>query len=155
LPAPKRPAFFYRLGVNVRCVTILFFSVDLRLLDLIADHNVTSLRVALFADGTLMQQRISLAGASGAYQHYVLALHYVLAQEYVDGPKVTALDNYSYFTHAAYSVFRQIDREVPKTTVIEHETLRILGFAHELGMREWRFFVSAIPYDNGNVAFGQ
>jgi hypothetical protein len=58
----------------------------------------------------------------------------VLAQKHVDGPKVAALDNNSYFTHTAYSVFRQIDREVPKTTVIEHETFNVLGLAHELGM---------------------
>jgi hypothetical protein len=137
LPAPKHPAFFYRLGVDIRSVTILLFNVDFRLFDLIADHNVTSLRIALLANGTLTQQRISLAGTSDAYQHYVLTLHCVLAQEHINGPKVTALDNYSYFTHPAYSVFRQIDREVPKTTVIEHETFSILGFAHELRMREW------------------
>ena len=58
----------------------------------------------------------------------------MLAQEHVDGPKVTAFDNNPYFTHTAYSVFRQIDREVPETTVIENETFDILGLAHELGM---------------------
>jgi hypothetical protein len=136
LPVPKRPAFFQRLGVHVRCVAIPLFNVDLRLFDLISDNNVASFRVALLADGTLMQQRVSLAGAWDAYQHYVLALDHVLAQEHVDGSKVAALDNNSYFTHAAYRVFRQIDREVPKTTVVEPETFSLLGLAHELGMRE-------------------
>ncbi|MHC4677828.1 MAG: hypothetical protein ACYTEK_03945 [Planctomycetota bacterium] len=98
-----------------------------------------------------MRQRVSLAGAWDAYQHDVLALHYVLAQEHVYGPKVAALDNNSYSTHTAYSVFRQIDREVRETTVIEHETFNVLGLAHELRMREWRLSVSAISYDNGNV----
>jgi hypothetical protein len=60
----------------------------------------------------------------------------VLAQEHVDGLKVAALDNNSYFTHTAYSVFRQIDREVPETTVIEHETFNVLGLANEHGMRD-------------------
>jgi hypothetical protein len=151
LPTPKLPAFFYRLGVDVRCVTIPLFNVDLRLFNRIADHNVTSLRVALLTDGTLMRQRVSLAGAWDAYQYDVLALHYVLAQEHVDGPKVAALDNNSYFTHTAYSVLRQIDREVPETTVVEHETFSVLGLPHELGMRDGRLSVSAISYDNGNV----
>ncbi|MHC4519146.1 MAG: hypothetical protein ACYTAS_11185, partial [Planctomycetota bacterium] len=62
--------------------------------------------VALLTNGTLMRQRISLAGAWDTYQHDVLALYYVLAQEHVDSPKVAALDNNSYFTHTAYSVFR-------------------------------------------------
>jgi hypothetical protein len=151
LPRPKLPAFFYRLGVDVRRVTIPLFNVDLGLFNRIADQNVTSLRVALLADGTLMQQRVSLAGAWDAYQYDVLALHHVLAKEYVYGSKVAALDNDSYFTHTTYSLFRQIDREVPETTVIEHETLSVLGRAHELGMREWRLSVSAISYDNSNV----
>jgi hypothetical protein len=105
LPAPEFPAFFYRFGVDARRVTILLFSVDLGLFDRIAGHNVTSLRVTLLTDGALMRHRVSLAGAWDAYQHDVLALHYVLAQEHVDGPKVAALDNNSYFTHTAYSLF--------------------------------------------------
>jgi hypothetical protein len=136
LPTPKFPAFFYRLGIDVRCVTISLFHVDLGLFNRFADHNVTSLRIALLTNGTLMRQRVSLAGAWDAYQYDVLALHYVLAQEHVDGPKVAALDNNSYFTHTAYSIFRQIDREVPETTVVEHKTFNVLGLAYELGMRE-------------------
>jgi hypothetical protein len=136
LPTPKLPAFFYRLGVDVCCVTILLFSVDLWLFNRIADHNVTSLRVALLTNGTLMRQRVSLAGTWDAYQHDVLSLHYVLAQKHVDGLKVAAFDNNSYFTHTAYSVFRQIDREVPETTVIEHETFSVLGLANEHWMRD-------------------
>jgi len=151
LPTPKFPAFFYRLGVDVRGVTIFLFSVDLRLFDRIADHNVTSLRIALLTNRTLMRQRISLAGAWDAYQYDVLALHYILSQEHVNSPKVTAFDNNSYFTHTAYSVFRQIDRKVPETTVIEYKTFNILGLAYELRMRKWRLSVSTIPYDNGNV----
>ncbi|MFH1716838.1 MAG: hypothetical protein ABIF19_05770 [Planctomycetota bacterium] len=136
LPTPKLPAFFYRLGVDVRCFTIPLFKVDLWLFNRIADYNVTSLRIALITDGTLMRQRVSLAAARDSYQYDVLAPHYVLAQEHVYGPKVATLDNNPYFTHTAYSVFRQIDREVPQTTVIEHETFNVLGLAYELGMRE-------------------
>jgi len=106
LPRPKLPAFFYRFGVDVRCGTIPLPWVDLGLFNRITHYNVTSLRVALLTDGTLTQQRVSLAGAWDAYQHDVLALHYVLAQEHVYGPKVAALDNNSNFTHTAYSLFR-------------------------------------------------
>jgi hypothetical protein len=67
LPPPKFPAFFYRLGVDVRCGTILLFNVDLWLFNRISDHNVTSLRIALLTNGTLMRQRVSLAGAWDSY----------------------------------------------------------------------------------------
>jgi len=133
---PELPAFFHRLGVDVRCITVSSFSVDLGLFDRIADHNVTPLRVALLTDRTLMRQRVSLAGAWDAYQHDVLALDYVLAQEHVYGPKVAALDNNSYFTHAAYMVLGQIHREIPETTVIEHETFGLFRFARENRGRE-------------------
>jgi len=135
LAAPELPAFFYRLGFDIRCLTILFFRIDLRLLNRFADYNVTPLWITLITDGTLMRQRISLSAACHSYQYDVLAPHYVLAQEHVDGPKIAALHNNSYFTHSAYRVFRQINCEVSETTVIEHETFNVLGLAHKLGMR--------------------
>jgi hypothetical protein len=134
LPTPKFPAFFYRLGVDVRCITIFLFSVDLRLIDRIAYHNVTSLWISLLTNGTLMRQRISLARARNTYQYDVLAFHYVLAQEHIDGTKIAAFDNNSYFTHTAYRFFRQIDRKVPETTVVEYEPFNVLGLAYEFGM---------------------
>jgi hypothetical protein len=53
-----------------------------------------------------MLQRVSLAGASDAYQYKVLTLHHMLAQEYIHGPNVAAFDNDSYFAHTTYVVFR-------------------------------------------------
>ena len=80
LPTPKFPTFFYRHGIDVCCVTILLFSVDLGLFNWITRHNITSLRIALLTNGTLMWQRVSLASAWNTYQYDVFAFHYVLAQ---------------------------------------------------------------------------
>jgi hypothetical protein len=134
LLSPKRPAFFHRLGVDICCLTIPLFIIDLWLFDRIAHYNVTFLRFVLLTHGTLMQQRVSLAGASDAYKHNVLALHYILAKEHVYGPKVATFNNDSDFTHTTHSVFGQIDGKVPKTTVIEYKTFGILGLANELRM---------------------
>jgi len=153
LSSPKFPPFFDRLGVDVCCVTIPLFNVDLWLFDRVANHNVTSLRIALLTDGTFMRQRISLAGAWDAYQYDVFALDYMLAQENVYGPQITTLDNNSDLTHTAYGVFGQIHGEITETTVIEHKTFDVLRLTYKLRMRKRRLSVSAVPYDNANIKF--
>jgi hypothetical protein len=137
LPGPILPAFFYGLGVDVRRLAVPLSGVDLGLLDLIAYHDVTPLGVALLTHRTLAQERVSLTGTRDAYQHDILALDHVLAQEDVYGPKVAALDNNTYFTHTAYGLLGEIHGQIAETTVVEHEVFGLLAGAREHGGREF------------------
>jgi hypothetical protein len=79
----------------------------------------------------------------------------MLTKQYIDGPKVTALDHDAYFSDAAIFGFSHINGKVPKTLIIENETFCVFGFADEHGMGDGRICVSAIAYDHGHLALGQ